>query len=357
MSPTATDEFNDLLHNNTASRLTSHPSDAHNDSDDARSFLNLSSDEDDHTPVPPSLHPEDDNDPPPRASSSFPRNTIPTTRYAANTGPKGVISDAQNFRDSRRSRRISTQSSAALQQGYTSRAVPTSATFTTNGAGPPVYEEKVPEENEEDEDGLADDDVEDDEFMREWRQSRLREMQNGGRGTMMRGGGRGGEMVGRGRRGVWGGLPTVDGMGYLEAVDQSPADTVVVVFIYDDYVSPFLSFPSLPLPSLLCSSSDLTPHTPQSEVSSLLESHIRALAARHPDVRFVRLHFRDAEMEPMGVPALLAYRGGEKFAGLVPIVDEIPDDAELSDAVLESVLRRYVFSFLLPKGVCVVGFG
>lgn len=45
-------------------------------------------------------------------------------------------------------------------------------------------------------------------------------------------------------------------------------------------------------------------------------------------------------MEPAGVPALLAYRDGDKFAGLVPVLHEIPDDAELSAAVLESVLRR-----------------
>lgn len=337
----AADEFNDLLRDK--SRLTSHPSDAHNNDDDARSFLNLSSDEDDddNTPAASNRDPEDDDDPLPRASTSVARNTIPTTRYAANTGPKGVISDAQNFRDSRRSRRISTQSSSALQQAYNQRIPPT---FTSSG---PTCNEKLPEESDED---LLADDEGDADFMREWRQSRLRELQNGA--GSMRGSGRGGEMLGRKSR-SWGGLPTVDGSGFLEAVDKSPDDTVVVVFIYDDYVRSTLSqFTLLPLPICCRSKSGrttipeidlemLTHHLPlQSEVSSLLESHIRALALRHPDVRFVRLHFQDAEMEPAGVPALLAYRGGEKFAGLVPIVEEIPDDADLSDAVLEVVLRR-----------------
>lgn len=46
-------------------------------------------------------------------------------------------------------------------------------------------------------------------------------------------------------------------------------------------------------------------------------------------------------MEPAGVPALLAYQGSEKFAGLVPIIQEIPDDAELSARTLEHVLKRY----------------
>lgn len=58
-------------------------------------------------------------------------------------------------------------------------------------------------------------------------------------------------------------------------------------------------------------------------------------------MRFVKLHFEDAEMEPAGVPALLAYRNGDKFAGLVPVIQEIPDDADLSASTLEMVLKRY----------------
>jgi hypothetical protein len=52
------------------------------------------------------------------------------------------------------------------------------------------------------------------------------------------------------------------------------------------------------------------------------------------------MHYLDAEMEPAGVPALLAYRGGDKFAGLVPVIDEIPEHADLSDTTLEHLLQR-----------------
>lgn len=45
-------------------------------------------------------------------------------------------------------------------------------------------------------------------------------------------------------------------------------------------------------------------------------------------------------MEVAGVPALLAYRGGDKFAGLVPIMDEIPDEEELSARTLGAVMAR-----------------
>ena len=78
----------------------------------------------------------------------------------------------------------------------------------------------------------------------------------------------------------------------------------------------------------------------QSDVSTAIEVCLRQLARRHIDTRFVKLHYIDAEMEPAGIPALLAYRGGEKFAGLVPIINEIPDDADLSDSTLENMLRR-----------------
>ena len=72
----------------------------------------------------------------------------------------------------------------------------------------------------------------------------------------------------------------------------------------------------------------------------MVEECVRQIAHNHPTTRFIKLHFEEAEMEAAGVPALLAYRGGNKFAGLVPFVDEIPDDAELSAATLETVLKK-----------------
>lgn len=54
-------------------------------------------------------------------------------------------------------------------------------------------------------------------------------------------------------------------------------------------------------------------------------------------------------MEPAGVPAVIAYKGGEKFAGLVPVIDEIPDDAELSALTLETVMKRSVSTIFQPN--------
>ena len=207
----ANDEFNDLMRDK--ERRTQHPAD--DDSDDARSFLNLSDDEDDDaTPVGSTADPDDFA---PRSSMSSARHTIPLTRYGANTGPKGVISDAQNFRDSKRNHRISMRSNSTLPSLGPGRVSPPSQTL--------VAEEKITEFDEDLEEDWADDD----DFMRKWRRSRLKEMQNGTRNSKL-------HSREKSKR-LWGSLTTVDGNGYLDALDKSPRDGVVVVYIYDDYVS------------------------------------------------------------------------------------------------------------------------
>lgn len=206
----AQEEFRELMRDK--DRRGGHPE----DDDDGRSFLNLSDDED------PSGSPSHgpDGDDTPRQSMSNARSTIPNKRYGANTGPKGVISDAQDFRDSRRSQRMSVRNSFNIPSR--------SQTRSTDRA--PV--EKLEEETEDLEE-------EDDDFMRKWRQSRIKELKSGVRDSTM-------HRNGRSRR-LYGGLATVDGEGYLDAVDKSGPDTVVVVYIYDDYVSrrftiPFMIF-------------------------------------------------------------------------------------------------------------------
>ena len=202
----AQQEFNELMRDK--ERRTGHPDDE--DDDDARSFLNLSDDEDDDTT--PAASAIDPDDALPRASTSLSRSQIPLTRYEANTGPKGVISDAQNFRDSRRNHRLSMRSNSTLPSQVT----------TISPNAPPVSE-KIDESDEDDE---FDDD---DDFMRKWRKSRLRDLQRGSRESKL-------HSRSRSKR-LFGGLTTVDDSGYLDAVEKSGEDTVVVVYIYDDCVS------------------------------------------------------------------------------------------------------------------------
>lgn len=66
----------------------------------------------------------------------------------------------------------------------------------------------------------------------------------------------------------------------------------------------------------------------------------------------MKLHYDDAQMEPAGVPAIIAYRGGDKFAGLVPLMDEMPDDADLSAATLETVMKRSVILVDASSRLC-----
>ena len=207
----AQDEFNELMRDK--ERRTAHPED-NDDSDDAQSFLNLSDDDDGDNDTTPPASTIDPNDGASRPSVSLARNTIPSTRYGANTGPKGVISDAQNFRDSRRIHRTSMRSNSSLP------AQAGGARYSPNAIG---GSEKITESDGDE------DEEEDHDFMRKWRKSRLRELRNGARESKM-------HSRERSKR-LWGGLTTVDENGYLDAVDKSPSDVVVVVYIYDDYVS------------------------------------------------------------------------------------------------------------------------
>lgn len=212
-------EFNTLMRDK--ERRTQHPEDDH---DDARSFLNLSDeDDDDEDRTPPASHldPDDGYNDPPRASTSSARPTIPLTRYGANTGPKGVISDAQHFRDSRRMHRMSVRSNATLPA---SRAVDTAPGGSWSGAAAGEKQLSDPDEDEEE-----DDDEGDTDFMSQWRRNRLLELQSGRHESRMHQRARSGRF--------WGGLATVDGQGYLDALEKSGAETVVAVYIYDDYVS------------------------------------------------------------------------------------------------------------------------
>jgi len=246
-------------------------------------------------------HPEDDNESIPSENddllsafdepSALPnlpsRDHVPRNKSYSNTGPKGVIADAQAFEAARRERNSSPKA-ATQNYAYTPNVARLSLDGRSKGS-------------------QSGSDIEsEDEFMAEWRQKRLNQLSSNGRQAS--------NSIGQPRsRATYGGLVTVDGEGFLDAVDRSPSNTVVVVFIYDD----------------------------SSEVSYMVEDCMRQLARKHKTTRFVKLHYLDAEMEPAGVPAVLAYRGGDKFAGLVPVVDEIPDDADLSAITLENLFQKH----------------
>jgi hypothetical protein len=151
------------------------------------------------------------------------RYYIPSTRSEANTGPKGVIADAQAFEQARRAHR----SVASLAVTNT---VQYNAPLSDKSSRPAGKQHSRAGswlmEADEDEDS-------DDDFMTRWRQSRLRELakRSGPHGYIGR----------RSRSGQrYGSLVGVDAEGYLDAVEKTKSETVVCVFIYDDAVSSFL---------------------------------------------------------------------------------------------------------------------
>jgi Phosducin len=198
----AQEEFDRLF--NQKEKFRSHPEDRAASDNDSLS----SSDDDD----------EDDDDDDNNYVHSDPENdswntmsktatyTVPSTVFEANTGPKGVIADAQSFERARkRSFRRTLLHVAGFDTGKRGRpaARPQHGLAST--------ESSFSENDEE-------------EFMRRWRESRLQELRQGGRRKKSP------------SKRVHGSVETVDAVGYLDAIEKVPQDTVVVVCIYDPEV-------------------------------------------------------------------------------------------------------------------------
>jgi len=227
----AQDEYDNLFRDR--SRSNTHPE----DDNDAASFLHDDSDDDD----------EEDQDRTPEASVADTQATsrstsqggtyrIPAQRQQSNTGPKGVITDAQAYRDAARQhgRPSVSASRTSFQQSFEPNGS-ASTSYDQGGAstGGPYQQQQQPgggwdKENVNEEDEEADQD--DDEFIQQWRRERLRDLANTNK---IFGGKRRDRDANRSR---FGGIVPVDGAGYLEAVDGSGGVTVVVVYIWDDMV-------------------------------------------------------------------------------------------------------------------------
>ncbi|OQE83119.1 hypothetical protein PENNAL_c0034G02154 [Penicillium nalgiovense] len=277
----AQEEFNQLVNSN-RSRFTSHPedhdSDPHFSDDEPSSRLRSrqtadSSDEEEAADM----------------VSSRTANTnyhIPNTVYEANTGPKGVIADAQAFE---RARKKSFRRTLLSVAGLDSNS-PSYSSKSTRDDAPLAGDQSSASEDDDEA-----------RFMRKWRQSRMQELQ--GRGNR--------RPSPRGRR--FGSVETVDAVGYLDAIEKVTSDTVVVVCIYDQ----------------------------QFDDSAIVEECLVTIAARQPTTRFVKMHQDIADMDHIKAPALLAYRGGDVFATIVDILRNIPRGRSCSADSLEDLLKLH----------------
>lgn len=199
MTNAAQEEFNELMRDK--DREERHPEDRHDDSDlsepeseGAEKDRYEIVDTDDELELPADM----------RSNYYMPSHI----RSEANTGPKGVIADAQAFEQAKKqARRFTWKKGASPQQQYNVTAVHA--------------------------DPNSSDDENDGGFMKQWRESRLRELQNAGQRIRSR--------TNSPSRRIYGSMPAVDGEGYLDAIEKTPSDTVVVVFIYNDMVRTHLT--------------------------------------------------------------------------------------------------------------------
>lgn len=197
---------------------------------------------------------------------------IPNTRFDANTGPKGVIADAQSFNRAKRSTFRKTLNSFANA-------------LSPKPAGAPGVASSYGSGSEQDSD--------EEEFMRQWRQNRLQELAEQKNAGVRR--------KSPSQR-TWGTLEDVDATGYLDAIEKVKDDVIVVVCIYD----------------------------PDSVISIEVEDVLGTIAYKHTTTRFVKMHHEIAEMSEVKIPAILAYRAGDVFA---TIPDARPEG-------LETTMRR-----------------
>lgn len=204
----AQEEFNQLVNNN-VERSSTHPEDRHEDPhfSDQEVSRNLrtrrvvdSSDEDD---IP------GDN----MVSSRTANYHVPNTVYDANTGPKGVIADAQAFE---RARKKSFRKTLLSVAGFDSNG------GSAFGSAKSTRDETQQQASAKETSSGSEDDEE--RFLRKWRANRMQELQHRG----MR------KHSPRGRH--FGTVDTVDAAGYLDAIEKVTPDTVVVVCIFDPQV-------------------------------------------------------------------------------------------------------------------------
>lgn len=162
------------------------------------------------------LHSNTASPPPSRPRLSSAVDIPETSAFHANTGPKGVIADAQSFETAKK--RSFRQTLSAL----------------SHGTSPPLFGSKA-KKNQLDysrEKSLSPDlssSSEDEDFMNKWRANRLDELISMKQQDHMS------RRRSPSKR-KYGMVQTVDPVGYLDAIEKVHKDTTVVVLIYDDEV-------------------------------------------------------------------------------------------------------------------------
>lgn len=140
------------------------------------------------------------------------RYFVPSLKFDANTGPKGVIADAQAFE---RAKKEASRLSSVTRRISKRFSIAHTQSTTLHPYSDDDYRDKSSEDDEEG-------------FLSRWRQKRLVELQNKAESKQIRN-------ASPSQR-QYGSLTPVDAEGYLDAIERVQSTTVVVVYIYDDAV-------------------------------------------------------------------------------------------------------------------------
>ncbi|KAJ9639019.1 hypothetical protein H2204_003927 [Knufia peltigerae] len=203
---------------------------------------------------------------------------LPSQAHFANTGPKGVIADAQSF--ARAKQTTFRQRIASFAGNLTSSHKPSGSLSEKPNKRKSIFSTSPKSNSSGSEQLTLSDDEADSDFMKTWRENRLAELSSQSQSAYNS------QKRQYPSQRSWGTFYEVDASGYLDAIEKVSDDTVVVVMIHD----------------------------PLSTASAEVEDELSTLAYKHNKTHFIRLHHEVAEMETVEVPAVLAYRGGDVFA-------------------------------------------
>ncbi|GKT49868.1 uncharacterized protein ColSpa_10049 [Colletotrichum spaethianum] len=236
------------------------------------------------------------------------------------TGVKGVIADARNYENARKT-------------SFMSRAR-TTVRRSIFGLDD-LNSQSHPSQKSGSETDEANGSDSDDSFMQQWRESRRRELESESTKVI------------RNRRTspsvrIYGRMDEVDALGYLDAIEKVARDTVVVVFVYDPEVNiPPPPPPPPPSPPMIVEEPLLTIDL-QCDVSATIEQAMMALVSQHSTIHFVKVHYLDIEFDNAAVPAILAYRNqGDMIANLTGIIEMIPDDEIFGTDTLARLFQKH----------------
>lgn len=222
--------------------------------------------------------------------------TVPAVRpttTGTGTGPKGVLAEKKrrDEMDQMERDRVYREKQAMLER-WTGGATlnPSEVSWSGVAIEERKQQSKRMERRNQDED-------QDDDFIVEYRIKRLEQWKKERSNVFVR---------------YHEGLHEVDPEGYADAIDQTPATTDVVVHLYEDYIPD-------------CQ-----------RLNRILEELSQILPAR-----FLKLLASRAiqTMDPVGLPSLIIYRGGDLLANLTPITQELPKNFQVNH--VRDLLERF----------------